>query len=80
MRVARFRMGSELLRELLHLPEDAKILDLRTDAFDRAGGRCDLEIKVESESLADVPEGFSIPVIHPFFQIIDGNPVLQKWT
>jgi len=80
MRVAKFKIGAELLRELLYLPADAKILDVRTDAFCRAGAGCDVEIKVESETLPEVVDGGLIPEVKPMWQVIDGNPVLQKWT
>lgn len=76
MKLARFQISADLLREMLHLPKDTSIVDVRAIFF---CGRNDAEITVKSEQFADVLDGETPPVKTPWFENVDGEPRFLEW-
>lgn len=78
MTIAKFECSSELLRQLLHLPTDAAIVDVRRGGL--RGDGFDVELTVKSPEFADVPDGDPIPVRTPWFRRVDEKVEFERWT
>ena len=74
--IARIIVDYTVLRQVLGLPDDARIVGVRE------GGRLfAIEVKVEHPDCPEVEEGSIIPVVEPTFEWCDmeGKEILTDW-
>ena len=78
MRQASFLVTHELLRQLLHLPDDTEVQAIGQDYTDRVHTR--FRVFISHPDLAEVTEGCAAPTINPVFEKdAEGNVSLREW-
>lgn len=66
MKLAKIKINTEYLQDILHMPKTAIIHNIELDKFNQ-----NIEITVEDYALKDIEEGEKIPLITPIIHVIE---------
>jgi hypothetical protein len=77
MKLARFEVSSDLLKSLLRLPDDCKIIDIGHARW--VNGEISVELTVKSPEFVEVLDGENPPTKFPCYRSNGGKVEFEGW-